>query len=92
MIVEKGLNIAGIRMMLSAMPCWELKPCSVEDRKSCDAYINSEVPCWGIENKGEKCKTEDCRECSVYLKSAQCSSIKHILKRFWRSKADGKTV
>lgn len=92
MIEEKGLNIAGIRMTLSAIPCWEIKPCSAEDRESCDAYHTSEIPCWIVENKGEACKNEDCRQCDVYLQSAQCSSIKHILKRFWRSKPNGKTV
>jgi len=51
MIEDKGLNLAGIRMMLSTIPCWELKPCSMKDRKSCDAFYTTLVPCWMVENK-----------------------------------------
>lgn len=85
MIEEKGLNIAGIRMILSGIPCWELKPCSEEDRAVCDAYHLSDSPCWLVEHKGEACKNENCRECPVYLQAAECSSVKKILNRFWRS-------
>ena len=88
MIEQKGLNLAGIRMMLSTIPCWELKPCSIEDRENCDAYYTTSVPCWMVENKGEKCKNEDCRLCSVYIKSAACNNIKVILKEFWRTETD----
>lgn len=92
MITEKGLNIAGIRMMLSAIPCWELKPCSMEDREACDAYTTSNSPCWLVENKGALCQDENCRQCTVYLESAQCNSIKSILKKFWRSQPHEETI
>jgi len=88
LIEEKGLNFAGIRLMLSTIPCWELKPCSLEDRRNCDAYYKSLVPCWMVENKGEKCKNEDCSECPVYLESAECQNIKVILKKYWRTNPD----
>lgn len=87
---EKGLNFAGIRLMLSTIPCWELKPCSEADRKNCDAYYKSLVPCWLVENKGEKCKNEDCSLCPVYMNSSECSNIKVILKKYWRSYPDEK--
>ena len=92
MIEEKGLNIAGIRMLLSAIPCWELKPCSEEDRKLCDAYHLSDKPCWLVENKGEACKNENCRECPVYLESTRCSSIKNILNLFWRRETNEQAI
>ncbi len=85
LIEDKGLNFAGIRLLLSTIPCWELKPCSEEDRKNCDAFYKSQVPCWLVENKGDRCKNENCAECPVYLESAQCSNIKVILKKFWRT-------
>jgi MerR family transcriptional regulator/heat shock protein HspR len=84
MIEEKGLNLAGIRMMLSAIPCWELKPCSEEDRKNCEAYIDSSQPCWQTEVRGEICSQNDCHECSVYLHSAECRDLKSILNTYWR--------
>lgn len=85
LIEEKGLNIAGIRMMLSAIPCWEIKPCSEADRNNCDAYISSTSPCWMVERKGPKCQFENCRDCSVYIKTSSCDNIKEIYKTFWRS-------
>ncbi len=88
LIEKQGLNFAGIRLMLSTVPCWELKPCSMEDRKNCDAYYKSLVPCWMVETKGEKCKNEDCSLCPVYLKSAECANIKVILKKYWRTNPD----
>ncbi len=90
LIEERGLNFAGIRLMLSTVPCWELKPCSMEDRRNCDAYYKSLVPCWMVENKGEKCKNEDCSECPVYLESAECQNIKVILRKYWRTNTDEK--
>ncbi len=90
LLEERGLNFAGIRLMLSTIPCWELKPCSQEDRKNCDAYYKSLVPCWMVENKGEKCKNEDCSLCPVYQNSSDCSNIKVILKKYWRSYSDEK--
>ncbi|MGD9487240.1 MAG: MerR family transcriptional regulator [Calditrichaceae bacterium] len=89
MIDEKGLNLAGIRMMLSAIPCWELKPCSLEERQSCDAYYESNSPCWMVENKAEICANEDCSQCPVYTQSNNCTNIKMILKKYWRAKGNG---
>lgn len=90
LLEEKGLNFAGIRLMLSTIPCWELKPCSKEDRQNCDAYYKSLVPCWLAENKGEKCQNEDCSLCPVYQNSSDCSNIKVILRKYWRTSPDEK--
>lgn len=84
LIANQGLNLAGIRMMLSTIPCWELKPCSETDRQNCDAYHESTLPCWMVENKGDICKNEDCTECAVYKNAAECKNIKDILNKYWR--------
>ncbi|WP_456443231.1 MerR family transcriptional regulator [Caldithrix abyssi] len=88
LIEKKGLNFAGIRLMLSTIPCWDLKPCTSEDRLNCDAYYKSQVPCWMVAIKGERCKNENCVECPVYQESAQCANIKVILKKYWRTPLD----
>lgn len=86
-IENRGLNLAGIRMMLSAIPCWELKPCSEEDRKKCDVFGDSNDPCWILKNRGDACdQSAECKNCPVYLNSADCSNLKSILKKYWRSK------
>ena len=89
MIDSGGLNLAGIRMMLSAIPCWELKPCSEEDRKNCDAFSSSTLPCWKVEVKGEICSQADCHSCTVYQHSSECTDIKSILNTYWRVKKNG---
>lgn len=88
LIEEKGLNLAGIRMMFSALPCWELKSCSEEKRNKCDAYLHSQDPCWIVKNKCPSCNRQDCSICPVYTQSAECSNIKTILQKYWRAKTN----
>ncbi len=85
LLENSGLNFAGIRQMLAAVPCWEIKPCSLEDRENCDAFHKSVVPCWMAAEKGELCKDADCSECPVYSEMADCSNIKMVLKKYWRT-------
>jgi MerR family transcriptional regulator/heat shock protein HspR len=84
MLEEKGLNIAGIKWMLSMIPCWDLLPCSEEDRKVCPAYTDSTNPCWMVEHKAERCANQDCRECEVYQSTSNCSNFKQYLKDNWK--------
>ena len=77
----QGLNIAGINAIFSFVPCWILKPCSIEDRKECDAYESVSKPCWMASFKGPKCKNEDCRVCTVYRLPEQCTNMKSFIKQ-----------
>ncbi len=54
-IEDEGLNLAGIKMLLSTVPCWKIKPCNVENRIDCDAYTKMGEPCWIVKNVGEIC-------------------------------------
>ena len=56
LIEKKGLNISGIKMMLAMVPCWDLLPCTEEDRKNCDAFYSASEPCWTVPHKSEKCQ------------------------------------
>ncbi len=38
LIQEKGLNIEGVRSMLSTTRCWEVKNCRPEERDACKVY------------------------------------------------------
>jgi len=78
---EQGLNIAGINAIFALVPCWIIKPCTEEDRKSCDAYNSVTVPCWKSSVKGPKCINSDCRECEVYRLPEQCTSMKTFIKK-----------
>lgn len=84
MIEQKGLNFAGIKWALSMIPCWDLLPCSVEERNMCNAYTNSTTPCWSVPFKAEKCQNADCRDCHVYQQLSSCSNFKDYLKENWK--------
>ncbi len=85
MIEEKGLNLAGIRMVFSAVPCWQIKGCSKKDRDNCPAYMQSDDPCWIAKNKNSVCGDEDCSRCPVYNELEDFSNIKSILSKYWLS-------
>lgn len=89
MIEKKGLNFAGIKWALSMIPCWDLLPCSEEDRQSCDAYSDSNQPCWNVPHKAAKCTNVDCRDCHVYQGLSNCSNFKEYLKANWRNGKNG---
>lgn len=83
LIKEQRLNIEGIRRLLSLMPCWELKPCTEEDRKECPAYLSSIKPCWMIKTELHgNCQEDICRECTVYQNAIQCDQLKVLLYQF----------
>ena len=78
---QMGLNIAGIKALYSLIPCWSIRPCSVESREKCEAYYSSTVPCWEASEKGKECKNEDCRYCNVYRYPEIFTDIKSLLKK-----------
>jgi len=84
LIEKRGLNIAGIKSLLAMIPCWQIKPCSQEDRKDCEAYTSQNLPCWLVKDKGENCKHTECRECNVYISLSKCNNFKEYLKANWK--------
>ena len=81
LIHEKGLNFAGIRALMSMIPCWAIQKCSEKERHSCGAYTETFYPCWEASEKGRKCKNENCRDCKVY----KCLSVDVDLKSVLRA-------
>lgn len=65
---EDGLNIAGVKKLLTVAPCWEIRGCEEFVRKSCPAILNFPVPCWDLVPRACKEKGLVCTECEVYLK------------------------
>lgn len=80
LIHVRGLNFAGVRTVMSMLPCWAIRNCPESDRTSCGAYSEEFTPCWEASNKGRHCRNEDCRECEVYHSIDLNSGIKSILK------------
>ncbi|ABK16060.1 MerR family transcriptional regulator [Syntrophobacter fumaroxidans] len=66
LLTDEGLNIAGIKKLLTIAPCWSIRDCDEETRKQCPAILNFPVPCWEL--KPRCCKDSDlaCSDCEVY--------------------------
>ena len=80
LLVEDGLNIAGIQSILALIPCWAIRKCSIEDREKCQAFHNDTQPCWEASEKGTHCKNTNCRECEVYRIFENYTNVKSFLK------------
>ncbi len=68
LLTDEGLNIAGIKKLLTIAPCWSIRSCSEEVRKHCPAILNFPVPCWDLVPNSCKEKGNLCSECEVYIK------------------------
>ncbi len=79
MITERGINIQGIKRIMSFIPCWEFKGGLDTDCRNCPAYYDAIGPCWSASNKGIKCRMEDCRSCPVYKIEFNCDKLKELI-------------
>ena len=79
-ITKHRMNIAGIRVLLALMPCWNLKSkCSKTDCKNCKAFKNSRVVCWTLTDQSSKvCKEANCRNCNVYTNACRADKLSHM--------------
>ncbi len=71
LIHEDGLNIAGIKKLLTLASCWEIRQCPEEERKNCPAVPDFPVPCWELKPKSCQNKELECRDCEVFLTKKQ---------------------
>ncbi|NQV14661.1 MerR family transcriptional regulator [bacterium] len=78
-IHENKLNFAGIRYLLSLLPCYEMKQCPLEDFEACPATTKSCKPCWNYEDVPCKSKVDNCRTCIVYHQVLNVDNLKEIL-------------
>lgn len=39
LIQKKGMNIAGVKSILAATRCWEIKKCRPKERENCPVYL-----------------------------------------------------
>ena len=68
LINEVGLNIEGIKCVLTINPCWEARDCGDEFRDKCQAYQNYNVPCWFVQQDLSCCeRVNSCYNCDHYI-------------------------
>lgn len=77
---EDKINVAGIKALYALIPCWVMKPCTIEERNKCGAYHSINMPCWDASEKSELCKNTDCRTCNVYRFPEKCNNLKDLFK------------
>ncbi len=67
-IHKDKISIEGLIKLLNYAPCWEIRECPEEVRKSCTAFINKNKDCWEAkQHLCAKATTEDCNSCPVYI-------------------------
>jgi MerR family transcriptional regulator, heat shock protein HspR len=78
-INTQKVSIAGIKRLLALIPCWKIHNCTIHERESCPAFVDTETPCWSVPQKPGACGTADCRMCSVYQEVADCNTLKRTI-------------
>jgi len=49
--------------------CWEMNSCPAEQRATCNAFANPEMPCWQVFRDGGGILQEKCLACQVFRKT-----------------------
>lgn len=76
---EKGLNIAGVKQLISMYACWYKKNCKGGASKNSPIPVNESKPCWKLE--GTYCliagdKSEICSTCELIKKCQNCNECR----------------
>lgn len=68
LIHEAGLNIEGIRFLLTVKECWKDRDCPQEIRANCPAFHQRNLPCWYFKSEIDCCAgDQDCFNCRHYI-------------------------
>lgn len=78
----KKISIAGIRRLMSLIPCWKIRNCPDDVRDRCSAFANTESACWTVPGREGECRTANCRECPVYTRLSDCDSLKGTIAHY----------
>ena len=74
--MNNGVNIAGIRLLLGLIPCWDIKPCSESEREGCPVYMNGGKVCWLTPDRGcKECGEDFCYNCDVYRTACRAGKL-----------------
>lgn len=80
-IIDNGMNLSGIKYLLSMIPCWEFKGGVDKDCKQCPVLFKVGEPCWNIKNVGPKCRNENCKACLVYQIEISSVQLKEVVSQ-----------
>ncbi|MBF0308268.1 MAG: MerR family transcriptional regulator [Magnetococcales bacterium] len=85
-MIKAGISIAGIRRLMSLIPCWEAKDCVHVAKGTCPVLTDGTQPCWA--NRNNKCSQgpQFCRQCEVYGLRFMVTSLKNSMQISLRDK------
>ncbi|HUI08747.1 MAG TPA: MerR family transcriptional regulator [Bacteroidota bacterium] len=81
-ISTEKVSIAGIRRLMSLVPCWKMNNCAAEDVARCPRSTTQGSPCWMVTGKDWKSKSDRCRTCGVYVRTADYVQLRGVLQEF----------
>ena len=81
-INTEKVSIAGIRRLMSLVPCWKMNGCSEEAKSKCPRLASNGSPCWIVTGKTWQSKSDECRNCGVYLKTAEYAQLRSVLEEY----------
>jgi MerR family transcriptional regulator/heat shock protein HspR len=81
-INTEKVSIAGIRRLMSIVPCWKMNGCTDEQKSACPRFTVSGSPCWIVTGKTWQIKSDACRSCGVYLKTSEYAELKSLLEEY----------
>jgi MerR family transcriptional regulator/heat shock protein HspR len=76
------VSIAGIRRLMSLVPCWKMKGCTEEQISACPRMSRTGSPCWMISGKTWQSRSDQCRTCGSYVKTADHAELKALLEEY----------
>ncbi|MBF0421970.1 MAG: MerR family transcriptional regulator [Magnetococcales bacterium] len=78
-MIKSSISIAGIRALMSLIPCWEIRRCDYHSRTHCPAITDHSAPCWSNVNNLCEESGQQCRRCEVYQLRFKAGSLKNIM-------------
>ncbi|MBF0108512.1 MAG: MerR family transcriptional regulator [Magnetococcales bacterium] len=79
-MIKSSLSIAGIRALMSLIPCWEIRPCDYRSRTNCPAITDHQAPCWANQNNLCEETGQQCRNCKVYRLRFKAATLKNVVE------------
>ncbi len=81
-INTEKVSIAGIRRLMSLVPCWRMNGCSEEEKAACPRFAAEGSPCWMVSGKTWQSKSDECRNCGVYVRTRDYAELKAVMEEY----------
>jgi len=79
LVRESRMNLAGIRRLLAAIPCWQIRNCGFESKRGCPVISDESRPCWSNRATCPVVCAQDCYFCRVYRSALTWEKFKTLL-------------